>query len=305
MIDSGGLPVDVALRQMFDWFDANGGTNRTPWLTELPGVNTRIEGTLDSAHVREFTVGLSRRLGARGVVRADVVRRVFRDFYVDRTDTTTGTVTNDIGQTFDLTLVENSNAVKREYTALNLQASYRLSGGIRAGGNYTLSKLFGNVNGENIRSGPLTSSILQRPEYFDPAWSFPEGSLAADQRHRVRLWANVDLPAPERIGRLSLGILEQIQSGTPYGAVGTIHTQLYVDNPGYEQPSDTVNYFFTDRDAFRTATMIRTRFQPFNPFTTTPVQGTHWDYGDRFGEAIAADAYTVPRTFRFSVGVRF
>ena len=352
------VSTDVALRQMFDWFDANGGTNRTPWLTELPGVNTRIEGTLDSPHVREFTVGLSRRLGVRGVVRADVVRRVFRDFYVDRTDTTTGTVTNDIGQTFDLTLVENSNAVKREYTALNLQASYRLSGAIRTGGNYTLSKLVGNVNGENIRSGPLTSTILQRPEYFDPAWSFPEGSLAADQRHRVRLWANVDLPAPAQIGRLSLGILEQIQSGTPYGAVGTIHTQPYVDNPGYEQPSDTVNYFFTGRDAFRTETMIRTdlalnyahrlpgsrrgeifanfhvlnlfnqfqlfdlsgsainttvlteaddaaRFQPFNPFTTTPVQGTHWDYGDRFGEAIAADAYTVPRTFRFSVGVRF
>ena len=48
-----------------------------------------------------------------------------------------------------------------------------------------------------------------------------------------------------------------------------------------------------------------TRFQPFNPFTQTPVQGVHWDYGSQFGEAIAADAYTLPRTFRFSVGVRF
>ena len=35
------VSTDVALRQMFDWFDANGGTNRTPWLTELPGVNTQ------------------------------------------------------------------------------------------------------------------------------------------------------------------------------------------------------------------------------------------------------------------------
>ena len=47
------------------------------------------------------------------------------------------------------------------------------------------------------------------------------------------------------------------------------------------------------------------KFQPFNPFTTTPVQGTNWDYGDKFGKPISADAYTVPRTFRFSVGVRF
>ena len=355
--DDGPLvSTDVALQQMFDWFDANGGTNRTPWLTELPGVNTRIDGALDSPHAREFTVGVGRRLGERGAVRADLVRREFRDFYVDRTDTTTGTVTNDIGQTFDLTLVENSNAVKREYTAVTVQGSYRLADGVRAGGNYTLSKLFGNVDGEDVRSGPLTSTILQRLEYFDPSWSFPEGHLSADQRHRVRLWANIEVPAGR--GRFSIGVLEQIESGTPYGAVGTIHTQPYVDNPGYLQPTDTVNYYFTDRAAFRTAAMIRTdvalnyahrlpgsrrgeifatfhvlnlfnqfqlfnlsgsainttvlteaddpaRFEAFNPFTTTPVQGTHWDYGNQFGEAIAAEAFTLPRTIRFSVGVRF
>jgi outer membrane receptor protein involved in Fe transport len=352
------VSTDVALRRMFDWFTANGGTNRSAWYTELPGVSTKILESLDSPNVYELTAGVTRRVGSRGMVRADIVRRNYRDFYADRTDTSTGQITNDIGQTFDLTLVENTNALKREYTALNLQASYRMSGRIVAGGNYTLSKLFGNVNGENIRSGPLTSSILQYPEFFDVAWSFPEGGLAADQRHRVRAWANVDLPVPSSLGRLSLGILEQIESGSPYGAVGTIDTQPFVNNPGYEQTPATVNYFFTARDAFRTETMIRTdialnythrlpgarrgelfanfhvlnvfnqfqlfdisgtainttvlteaddsaRFQLFNPFTTTPVQGTHWDYGEKFGQAIAADAYTVPRTFRFSVGVRF
>jgi len=352
------VATDVALRQMFDWFNANGGTNRQTWVTELPGVNTRINGSLDSPNVDEFTAGVSRRLGQRGVVRADVVRRNYRDFYADRTDTTTGKVSNDLGERFDLTLVENTNAIKREYTALNLQASYRLNAGTILGGNYTLSKLFGNVNGENVRSGPLTSTILQYPEYFDPAWSFPEGGLAGDQRHRVRAWATYDLPLSETLGRFSIGVLEQVQSGTPYGAVGTIHTQPFVADLGYLAPPTTVNYFFTARDAFHTETMIRTdlsvnythrlpgsgrgqffanfhilnlfnqfalfdlsgnaintsvlteadnarRFQIFNPFTTTPVQGTHWDYGDQFGDAIAADAYTVPRTFRFSVGIRF
>jgi len=47
------------------------------------------------------------------------------------------------------------------------------------------------------------------------------------------------------------------------------------------------------------------RFQPFNPFTETPVQGVHWDHGDQFGEATGAAAYTLPRTFQFSVGIRF
>jgi hypothetical protein len=290
-------------------------------------------------------------------VRADVVRRTYADFYADRTDTTTGKVKDAIGQEYDLTLVQNTNAVSRKYTALTLQASYRLNTRLTAGGNYTLSELFGNINGENIRSGPLESDILQYPEFFNPSWSFPEGDLASDQRHRVRAWATYDLPVAEKLGRFSVGVLEQIESGTPYGAVGTIHTQGYVTDPGYVQPPDTVNYFFTARDAFRTETMVRTdfslnythrlpgakrgdlfanfhvlnlfnqfavfdlsggginttvqtqadtaRFQSFNPFTTTPVKGTNWDYGDRFGQAISADAYTLPRTFRFSVGVRF
>ena len=153
--------------------------------------------------------------GRAGLLRADVVRRNYRDFYADRTDTTTGQVTNDIGEAFDLTLVENTNAVTRRYTALNLLGSYRWGTRLTAGGNYTLSNLFGNVNGENIRSGPLTSTILQFPEYFDAAWSFPEGDLAADQRHRVRAWATVDLPFPSTLGRLTMGVLEQVESGSP------------------------------------------------------------------------------------------
>jgi hypothetical protein len=47
------------------------------------------------------------------------------------------------------------------------------------------------------------------------------------------------------------------------------------------------------------------RFATFNPFTETPVRGTHWDYGPDFGQAVGAAAYTLPRTFRFTFGVRF
>jgi len=352
------VPTDVALQQMFDWFQANGGTNRTPWLSVVPGVNTQIRESLKSPHVDEFSFGLSRRLGSRGMVRGDVVLRNYGNFYAGRTDTSTGRITNSLGQTFDLTLIENTDEISREYKALNLQGSYRFGRRLSAGGNYTLSRLSGNVNGENIRSGPLTSAILAYPEYFDREWSFPEGDLAADQRHRVRAWANIELPMPERLGKVSVGILEQIESGSPYGAVGSVRSRTFVADQGYVEEPDTVSYFFTARDAFRTEAMARTdlafnyafrlpgagrselfanfhvlnvfnqfqlfniagsainttvltaaddgdRFQTFNPFTETPVKGVHWDYGDDFGKAIAADAYTLPRTFRFSVGIRF
>jgi hypothetical protein len=50
-------------------------------------------------------------------------------------------------------------------------------------------------------------------------------------------------------------------------------------------------------------------YQTFNPFTTTPVRGTNWDFntaeGSAFGSALSHLAYTTPRLFRFSAGVRF
>ena len=45
--------------------------------------------------------------------------------------------------------------------------------------------------------------------------------------------------------------------------------------------------------------------QTFNPFTTTPVEGTHYVFGEDFGQADEADDFQQPRTFRFSVGFRF
>jgi hypothetical protein len=43
----------------------------------------------------------------------------------------------------------------------------------------------------------------------------------------------------------------------------------------------------------------------FNPFTTTPVQGTNWQLGPTFGTALNRFAYTSPREFRITFGVRF
>jgi hypothetical protein len=350
------VTTDVAIQRVFDWFNANGGLGMPPFFVDIPGVQSIIRESLKSPHAKEFATGVSRQLGGKGAVRVDFVYRDFSDFYADRKDTTTGTVTDEFGQVFDLNVVENSNDVSRQYRALASQVNYRLTSRIDLGANYTLSKLWGNINGENVGSGPLTSAILSYPEYFDRAWSFPEGDLAADQRHRLRFWGTYRVPMGERFGSVTLAALQQTQTGTPYGAVGSIRSGPFVTNPGYEQPPATVSYWFTDRDAFRTEAMHRTdvsvnysyrfggktelfgqiqvlnvfnqfqlfnlnsnainttvltnfdnptRFQRFNPFTETPVQGVHWDYGDRFGEAIDAEAYTLPRTFQFALGIRF
>ncbi|HEY0590471.1 MAG TPA: hypothetical protein VGF40_01780, partial [Thermoanaerobaculia bacterium] len=57
---------------------------------------------------------------------------------------------------------------------------------------------------------------------------------------------------------------------------------------------------------------------PFNPFTETPVMcpqgasadvcedmGANWQPGQNFGKPSSESSYQTPRTFRFSVGLRF
>jgi outer membrane receptor protein involved in Fe transport len=46
-------------------------------------------------------------------------------------------------------------------------------------------------------------------------------------------------------------------------------------------------------------------YQPFNPFTETPVRGVHYDLASNFGRPLNDLAYQTPRTYRFSLGLRF
>jgi hypothetical protein len=44
---------------------------------------------------------------------------------------------------------------------------------------------------------------------------------------------------------------------------------------------------------------------PFNPFSTTPVEGVNWRKAASFGKPVSRYAYQTPRTYEFSVGLRF
>jgi hypothetical protein len=309
----------------------------------------------------------------------DGVWRTFRDFYSQRADLETGRVRDRLGNPYDLFVVENTDHVKRRYSGLVTQASYRLSDGVDVGGNYTLSRTWGNFDGETAGGGPAVAQVDAFPEYKRPEWNAPEGDLSADQRHRARLWGTLNAAMPQGAGSLTLGVVQQIGSGVPYGAVGSgssgVNANSYVTlSPGYVQPQapvGAVDYYYTARDAFHTETTYRTdlsitygyriqagrtqpelffhgellnvfnqfqlcgcggsafanggttdlttiaqtirnprntapgTYQTFNPFTTTPVKGINWDVPSEFGTALSHLAYTTPRLFRFSVGVRF
>jgi outer membrane receptor for ferrienterochelin and colicin len=368
-VNTGGpanpVSTDQALQTLWDWFNANGGTNRpirgTP---SVPGVNLKISDRLSSPNVQEFVLGLSRKLGTKGLARVDGVYRKYGDFYATRRDLSTGKVQDQFGRSFDLGIQENAagDVLERKYRGLNAQLSYRPWEPLNLGTNYTLSKTEGNFDGETGASGPSSSGIYAYPEYFDTTWNLSSGNLSSDVRHRFRLYGTWRMPLPKGLGNFDLGGLWLYNSGSPYGAGGTVDTRPYVANPGYTTPPASVTYWFTPRDYYKTAatqrldlslnwahrlgmgqseiffrgrmlnvtnrieltntvdgncgtggcldaTVLSNRndstLARFNPFTDAPVQGTNWKTGSAFGTPLSRWAYQLPRTYDFSVGVRF
>jgi hypothetical protein len=270
--DLRGLSQSEAIRQAFNWFaGANGGfpTTANPLggglvpvsAASIPGANVKINGSLDSPTVTEYTVGATMRLGGRGLVRADAVFRDWSNFYHQRTDTSTGKVLAQVGtvvQRFDLTLVENNDSFyDRSYEGLHTQFRYQVNDKIDIGGNWTFSKTEGNYNAENQGSGPLAGGLGNYPEYFRTSWNSPDGPLSIDQRHRVNVYGVWKIFENPRHA-LSATLLQGYFSGHPYEAVGTIRTGTFVTNPGYLTPPTRVNYYFSDRGAFTTPSVTKT-----------------------------------------------
>jgi hypothetical protein len=265
-----------ALRIMVDWYFQNGGTTdisqinpNSPAFTpfsrggfllgsDIPGATTQIVGGIASPSVDEITFGLTKRLGTKGLVRADLVYREFEDFYGSRADLSTGQVQTAAGPA-DLTLLGNFNrGLEREYQGLHTQFRYRFTDRFTLAGNYTLSNTEGNFNGETGGSGPVTSGAETYPEYTEASWNRPVGDLRVDQRHKLRVWGIYDLIDTSH-HRLNVSLLQNFFSGQPYAAnAGTLDPSDDIPNPGYISPPTGVTYFFTDRDAFHTDDIYRT-----------------------------------------------
>jgi hypothetical protein len=285
------IPTDQAIRTLWDWFTANGGTNRTPASVDIAGVSARIGDNLKSPSVHEFTGGATRQIGTRGMVRVDGIYRSWTDFYFSQRDTATGTVLDPKGIARDLTIIGNSTEPERQYAAMNLQGAYRVGSRLNLHAVYTLSRTWGNFDGETVNNGPITAGTVSAgsattgrtgwgvyPEYYLASWNRPVGDLATDQRHRARLWAIWQVPIAERYGRVNLSVVEQLNSGSPYFAAGPVNPIPYVTNTfGYQTAPNQAAYFFTDRDAFRTDNVFRTDFA--------------FNYGYRFSSLASSELF--------------
>ncbi len=254
-----------ALDAMFDWFfNVYGGPNNLDlaYYISIPGVVPRVGDNLNAPYGDEFTAGASFRLGTRGVVRADYVHRKYGSFYAS--EITPGhpvEIPNSGGAVVDDEVYINDDSIyKRKYDAIMGRLDYRIGSRWNIGANYTWSEAKGNFAGETYDSGPVPGGYFQYTEYKEASWNVPVGFLAIDQTHKFRAWVVWDVIASSH-NNLSLSLLQNFFSGTPYSAAGKIDVTDYTPDPadlGYYGIPAAPTYYFSDRGAFRTENVTRT-----------------------------------------------
>ena len=243
----------VALQTLWDWFFANGGTSRTVRTSPtVVGVNTSVNPAVKSANSDEFVVGLAHQLGKKGAVRVDYVYRKYTDFYGNYVNLGTGVVTDPrTNLQFNMTVVNNTNDVKRNYKGLSAQFDYRLFKSLSLNGNWMFSFSKGSVEGEDSTNGATRASANEYPEYRRASWNYPVGYTNGDQRHKVRVFGTWQTPAPKALGQIALGFMQRYDSGGPWDYNFSVDTRPYVANPGYLVPPSSVTYYASDRGEFR------------------------------------------------------
>ncbi|HYM60266.1 MAG TPA: TonB-dependent receptor, partial [Thermoanaerobaculia bacterium] len=262
-----GTPVPTAqvIQKVFDWFNSVGGVNgyKDIFSISVPGLTAKLDPSgLKSPYMNETTLGYGHQLSAAGYLRADFIHRDWRNFYNEVLNISTGQNIAPNGSKVDVALVGNINGpFSRNYNGLQVQGSYRFFGRLNVGGNYTYSKLRGNVESETFNNatvfaGSPGSTTTFYPEYNAFARNNPSGNLNEDMRHRGNLYGSMDFRLPW--GSLNVGAVERFHSGSPYSAVATIDPRPFVTNPGYATPPGSVNYYFSDRGAFHLPTVFAT-----------------------------------------------
>ncbi|HEV7765084.1 MAG TPA: TonB-dependent receptor, partial [Thermoanaerobaculia bacterium] len=255
------IPTPQVIAMIFNAFNAAGGTGNTDLLDDvsIPGATTRFDGSLQSPYMDEITVGYAMTFGDRGFVRADYIDRNWDAFYAIRRTLATGRGTTPDGTVVDQGVIENStDGLSRDYQAVQLQASWRPWQRINVGGNYTWSKLRGNVEGESAGGATVLTENPDRPEYTGFDAFNPIGYLGPDMRHRANIWVAYDIPTT--FGDFNISFLERYHSALSYSARGTIdvrntagagQTPNGVVNPGYVTAPSNVGYTFGERGGFR------------------------------------------------------
>ncbi|MDP1572215.1 MAG: TonB-dependent receptor [Vicinamibacterales bacterium] len=221
----------------------------------FPTANVFLDEDLRTPVTREVTLSLGREIG-QGVVRGTYVWRTATgliESFIDRptADGRTTVVQNGVTfGTFDNIYYRNSDEPSRDYQAVIVAGSQRLTSRWQVEGQWTVQlRNHGTFEGEAANQPGIGSVIGDYPEVFTAARNNPSGRLDEFQRHKVRLWTiyRMDLG---RVGQVDVAQLWRYDSGRTYSLVANavpVTAAQRALNPGYVSLPSTQALFFGER----------------------------------------------------------
>jgi outer membrane protein TolC len=132
----------------------------------------------------------------------------------------------------------------------------------------------------------------------------PNVELTLDDATARALEKNLDI-AVERLNPeiqdLNMARIRAVYRPTFTSALGH---RAVTNPPASQLNGGTITQTRIDQSVL-TASTNASQFTAFNPFASTPVEGTNWALGPNFGTALNRFAYTTPRQVRVGFGIRF
>ena len=219
----------------------------------FPTANVFFADDLKSPLTKEFTFALARDIGSKGWARATYVNRRATNFVEDFITIEGGKTLvsrNGLTGTFDNAIYDNTDLVRRDYQAVDVQSMYRVLPSLSVNGQWTVQlENNGNFEGEAANNPAIPSLAGDYPEIYFADRSFPMGRLDDFQRHKVRVWANYSLDL-HQFGRLDVAPLYRYNSPRSYSLVASsvaLTAQQIAANPGYARMPTSQPVFFGAR----------------------------------------------------------
>jgi outer membrane receptor protein involved in Fe transport len=242
--------------QGFDFEPGFNLANYVPISAVIPTANVFFEDGLTSPKTNEFTVALGREFGSDGYVKGTYAWRKATDFIEDFIDdpTASGKVAASISGfslNLDKVIFKNTNDLKRDYQAFQIESRLRISSKLFVEGHWTVQiKNEGNFEGEAANQPGNPSVFGDYPEMYTADRNFPYGRLDEFQRHKLRIWTSYN-QSLGRFGNVDLGPIWRVNSGLTYSLVATnvaTTPQQVAAAPGYLRSGRTsADLYFGER----------------------------------------------------------
>ena len=198
-------------------------------------MNYRVDSKLTAPYLLENTLGYRRTYDDGSFVKLTYVTRSWKrdwafsqDWAPDQWATVPDPSGSGMAPRLSQTLrVFNSNDLKRDYNAMELEWNRKINSVWTFGGNYTYSRLVGNNNGgdstSSFRDNGVSGyygqrNILTAKGYTDDIIA-PTGPLMNNQSHRARVNLSASLPLGK--GKISYAWMLRYDSGNNWSAAYT------------------------------------------------------------------------------------